>query len=38
MTVDRREVVVLDVNETLLDLRALAPRFEKLLPPALMGV
>jgi 2-haloacid dehalogenase len=32
-----REVVVFDVNETLLDLRALAPRFETLLPATLMG-
>ncbi len=36
--VNDRDVVVFDVNETLLDLRALAPRFEKLLPAALMGV
>jgi 2-haloacid dehalogenase len=32
-----QEVVVFDVNETLLDLRALAPRFELLLPATLMG-
>ena len=32
-----REIIVFDVNETLLDLRALAPRFETLLPVALMG-
>lgn len=31
------QVIVFDVNETLLDLRALAPRFEKLLPAGLMG-
>lgn len=35
---DGREVIVFDVNETLLDLRALAPRFEKLLPATLMGI
>jgi 2-haloacid dehalogenase len=32
-----QEVLVFDVNETLLDLRALAPRFELLLPATLMG-
>ena len=32
-----KEVIVFDVNETLLDLRALAPRFEKILPVGLMG-
>ena len=32
------EVVVFDVNETLFDLRALAPRFETLLPVTLMGL
>jgi 2-haloacid dehalogenase len=32
------DVVVFDVNETLLDLGALAPRFEELLPVGLMGL
>jgi 2-haloacid dehalogenase len=32
-----RQVIVFDVNETLLDLRALLPRFERLLPADLMG-
>ena len=31
-----RRVIVFDVNETLLDLRALLPRFERLLPADLM--
>lgn len=35
---NEREVVVFDVNETLLDLGALAPRFEQLLPARLLGV
>lgn len=32
-----REIIVFDVNETLLDLRALGPRFEALLPVEFMG-
>ena len=32
-----REIIAFDVNETLLDLRALAHRFETLLPVGLMG-
>lgn len=34
----QREVVVFDVNETLLDLRGLAPAFSSILPAELMGV
>lgn len=33
-----KEVVLFDVNETLLDLVALTPRFERLLPASLLGV